>query len=131
MNWDGKFGFTYHHCPRVGRHQALERDAIMLAEVVGTLRRTSLGKISWTPANNSSDRTDTGCDKVAIGQFADPNSKIDMLFEQIDHAVGQDDLDVNFGISLKEFHCYREYVPAAEDYRRRDDEVAFWRAILT
>ena len=61
------------------------------------------------------------CNKVAVGQLADPNSKIDMLFEKIDHAVGQNDLDVNFGIGLKEFRCYRENMQAAKDDRRGDD----------
>ena len=54
---------------------------------------------------------------------------MDMLFEKIDHAVGQNDLDVNFGIGLKGYRCYRENMQAAKDDRRGDDEVAFWRAI--
>ena len=131
MDWDSVFGFTHRHHPRVGRHQTLKRDAVMSTEVVGTLRRTSLGKIGRASANDFSNRTNTGCNKVAVRQLADPNSKIDMLFEKIDHAVGEDDLDVNFGIGLKEFRCYRENMQAAKDDRRGDDEVAFWRAILT
>src|SRR5262249_1644034 len=52
-----------------------------------------------------------------------------MLFEKIDHAVGEDDLDINFGIGLKELRCYRENMQTAKDDRRGDDKGAFWRQI--
>jgi len=102
----------------------------MCTEFSRALRCTTLTKISWAPAHHAPDRAHPCRDKTAVGQFADPDGKIDMIFQQVDHAVSQHDPDIDVRISLEEFHRHREYVQTAENDGRGDDQAAFRRAVF-
>jgi hypothetical protein len=63
----------------------------MRAELAGALRRASVGKICRTPADHTADCADAGRNKTAVGQLADPDGEIDIVFPQVDDAVGERD----------------------------------------
>ena len=88
-------------------------------------------EIARAPAHHATDRADAGRDEAAVGQLADANGDIDMLFEQIDDAVGLHQPDVDVGIGLEEVGDDRQDMQAAEDDRCSDDQVAPRRAVLT
>jgi len=41
-------------------------------------------------------------DQAAVGQFADTKGKIDMLFQKVDGAIGQPELNINFRKGFQE-----------------------------
>ncbi len=75
-------------------------------------------EIVRAPADDTADRADPGGDEAAVGQLADPDREIEMLFQEIDHAVGQHGPDVDIGIGFEELDCDRENVQTAENTSR-------------
>ena len=130
MDGDRLCGFARGERPGVGEMQALKGDAIMHAEFARTLRRTARSKIGRAAADNAANCADPACDQAAVGQGADPHREIDMLLQQVDHAVGQNHPDVDVRVGLEELHHDRKDVQTAEDDGRGDDQIAFRRAVF-
>ncbi len=99
----------------------------MRAEVSGALRRAMRGEIGRAPAHHAADRADPGRDKAAVGQLPNPDGEIDMVFQEIDHAVSQHKANVDVLIGLEELRHHGEDMQTAEDNRRGNDQVAFRR----
>ena len=54
----------------------------MRAEFSRALRHAALREIGGASANHTANRTDPGRDEAAVGQCADPDRKIDMIFQR-------------------------------------------------
>ena len=56
--------------------------------------------------------------------MADPDGEIDAIFDEVDHAVGQTEVDADIAIALQVGgHDSADMQPAEPD-RRRDDELS-------
>ena len=80
---------------------ALEGDAIMADELIGAFR-ASRRKIGRTSANNAADQANPGGNEAAVGQLADPDCEVDMIFHKINHPVGLHHPDADIPIELEE-----------------------------
>ena len=72
----------------------------MAGELSKHLRHAAPGKIGRAATDHPADRADPAGDEAAVGQFADPHGEIDMLFQEVDHPVGQHDPDVDLRVGL-------------------------------
>ena len=97
----------------------------MRAKIARPLRRTSRGEIVQAAAYNAANCTDSGRNQAAVGQFADPDREINMVFYEVHQTIGQHDLDVYVGVVLEERRYDRKDVQPSEDDRGGDDQVAF------
>src|SRR6516165_3658025 len=110
--------------PDIRRHQSSEGDAVMFAEVAGRFGRASFDKIDRTATDHPADRADASRDEAAVGQLADANREISMLFLEIDHAIGQHEADIDIRISLEKLKRDRQDVEPSEHDRRGDNEYS-------
>ena len=102
----------------------------MSAKLGRAFGHTTRGEIGRAPANHMAHSTDPGGDKAAVGQWADPNGEIDMLFQKIDCPICEHQPDIDVAIGLEECCDYRQHMQAAEDDRCGDDQVSLRRALL-
>ena len=56
--------------------------------------------------------------------MADPDREIDAILDEVDHAVGQAEVDADVGVALQVGDRYSADVEPAEPYRRRDHELS-------
>ena len=56
--------------------------------------------------------------------MADPDREIDAILDEVDHAVGQTEVDADIGVALQVGDHYSADVQPAEPYRRRDHELS-------
>lgn len=110
--------------------EALEAYTVVLGEVIGIKRNASPGDIVRTGADDSTDRTDTGCDQRAVGQVADTQRHVNWFIRQTYLAVRQRQPHVDFGLFPQEFEHYGQNVALPERDRSGHMQPSAQRAVI-
>ncbi len=84
----------------------------------------SFSEICRAAADDMVDRPDAGRNEAAVGQVTDTDGEINIVFVQVDHAIGQRDPDVDIRVGFEKFDRDRQDVYAAEHDRRSDRQVS-------
>ena len=102
----------------------------MVGEILRNGRRRARSEIGGACARHPADGAQPGRDQAAVGQVADAQGDVDLVVEEVGHAVGQHQLDGHFGERREEGGDDRQDVQPAEHDRGGDDKVALGLGVL-
>lgn len=86
---DRHLRFALYEGPDSRRCQPLEGNAVVGPELLKASRHAAFGEISGACTHHAPDLANPSRHEAAVRQCVDPNSEIDMILQEIDHAVGQ------------------------------------------
>ncbi len=93
-------------------------------------RHASCLKVPGPCTDHHLDLADAARDQPAVGQRADAHRQIDMLFDQVDHAVSEHQAHVHFRVGAKELKRHRLQVLAPVADGRSDGQFTLGRTVL-
>ena len=94
---------------RVGHAEAIVRQ-----EVVGLLRRAVAAQVRGRGAHHALDLADPARHERGVHQRAQADAQVGALLDQVDHAVGDGELDLHLGVARKEVRQRRRELVHAE-----------------
>ncbi|MDW9241970.1 lysR family transcriptional regulator domain protein [Burkholderia cepacia] len=110
--------------PRARRRHAVPGEAVVSGECVGRIRLAAPRQIRRARTQHAPLRRKHGCDEARVLERADTHREIDVGAEpralQIDHAVGQHEVDLQRRMTLHERGQRGHQVPPAERRRTVD-----------
>lgn len=89
----------------------------------------SLGEVALAGDEDATSRPDRSGSQGRVLEVADPHGHVDALLDQVDHAVGEEQLRSNRRVPGEERRDERRDVAPPEGRRRRDMEVFSIRAL--
>ena len=105
------------------RRHGAELDRVMGGNLPRPLRLAPLFEISGRGHHDPPHLADMARHQGGVGQMADPDREIDAVLDEVDHAIGQTEVDADVAVALQVGgHDPADMQPAEPD-RRRDDEL--------
>ena len=102
----------------------------MAGEILRNGRHRARSEIGRACARHPADGAQPGRDQAAVGQIADTQGEVDLIVEEVGHAVGQHQLDGHLGERCEEGDDDGQDVQPAEHRWGGDDKVAFGLGVL-
>src|SRR6478609_7903602 len=114
MDGERFLGFPDLERPALRRECVLERYAVVILEVFGTLRRTAELQIGWTGAYDASDGPNFLRNQTEIFQFANPQPYVDMIFDHVQAAICEHHSYVDARMLLQEIRDDGKKIKSSE-----------------
>ncbi len=110
--------------------QAFEGDAVVVGQGFGGGGFAAAGEVGGSGADDPADLADLAGDQVAVGQAADADGDVHVSFDEVDHLVGEDEADGDFGVGGEEGVDDGRHVEFAEHDGGGDEELAAGGAVF-
>lgn len=102
----------------------------MPGQILGRARRSASREIRGTGADHAVKSADPDRNHATVRQRADAEPDIDLLLKETQHAIVEDQTDIDIRIGLQEIPQDRDEANAPEDDWGCDDQLAGRRGIF-